>query len=245
MNHKAKGNLHTTCDLSLFPPTLRSIPFALCSTECGRVAAKIYDQIDLYELLCCKDNNTQGATFYWVSEYVLRQKVYYFLSSRLRFFLAFLLRWISRDLTFTCRRHIKFFFVRCWDARERKMKQSRGNVFDIFCDCFLRVNFLNFSPSISPSPPKWTPATIINYFRPKSIASRREKLLPGRSDKFAAVQMENFIMHTAPQRSEGQDGSGILCALRFFHFVEHWVEQKALMHKCFKNASITKFMLAF
>jgi hypothetical protein len=33
---------------------------------CGRVAAKIYDQIDLYELLCCsvftQDNNTQGAT---------------------------------------------------------------------------------------------------------------------------------------------------------------------------------------
>lgn len=59
------------------------LSFMLNGKRCGRVVAEIYDQIDLYEHLCCKDNNTQGATFCWASETTccymfFMPKVYYF-----------------------------------------------------------------------------------------------------------------------------------------------------------------------
>jgi hypothetical protein len=71
---KGEGNFCTFFPLFAFHKTqlkwhrkdIKNIPFIYAQQNvmlCGRVVAKIYDQIDLYERLCCKDNNTQGATF--------------------------------------------------------------------------------------------------------------------------------------------------------------------------------------
>lgn len=142
-------------------------------------------------------------------------------------------------LTFTCRRHIKTrSFLLSPDSKKNIKQHVSCWHFGSFI--FLEIRRTELS--------MWWRETsrMLQLIICKSKKKREFTSCLLNDDKFAAVQMVNLFMHTAPslgQRSvkvSKVQAFYIFMYFKIFHFVEYWLEQKALMHKfSFKNASIT------